>query len=441
MDGYGSHTMVPSVLQKLRNRKIVCLSMPSHTSHALQPLDVSCFRPTKYFWSWSLRYITGIGKICDITMYQAPYYFEVALLNGCTLRTIQNGFRTTGLYPFNPNWAEDNKDKFALAETLDIDKMNAKISAPDADLSFSHSYQLFEKRSENLGKAFEEFGANIQDQFPQLYNSVKEMLDSRVVQGSKLKEAALVFNLPENTKVKKVGQARLNVIGETFGAPRVLNSTERIQKLIEYRKVAQAHNRERQQKIADDKAKSAAKKARIAQQKRALAEKHGPVFVWLKVKNFCPQDETKINRTHMQAAFLNMREQITKAVRAGGDNINKSTGMNTMIDLFVKQIDKNVNVIINCWNMNPLLFLRQACGTSHKCSHMYLNKCTKNNKLGTFLQKNPLCTVLRMEGSDDYGLHTLQPTYAVSLAMQLLQYLHVSHSKTWYNSTQQFSCY
>ena len=284
VDGYGSHTMVPSVLQKLRNRNIVCLSMPSHTSHALQPLDVSCFRPTKYFWSWSLRYITGIGKICDITMYQAPYYFEVALLNGCTLRTIQNGFRTTGLYPFNPNWAEDNKDKFALAETLDIDKMNAKISAPDADLSFSHSYQLFEKRSENLGKAFEEFGANIQDQFPQLCNSVKEMLDSRVVQGSKLKEAALVFNLPENTKVKKVGQARLNVIGETFGAPRVLNSTERIQKLIEYRKVAQAHNRERQQKIADDKAKSAAKKARIAQQKRALAEKHGPVLAWLKVK-------------------------------------------------------------------------------------------------------------------------------------------------------------
>ena len=336
VDGYGSHTMVPSVLQKLRNRNIVCLSMPSHTSHALQPLDVSCFRPTKYFWSWSLRYITGIGKICDITMYQAPYYFEVALLNGCTLRTIQNGFRTTGLYPFNPNWAEDNKDKFALAETLDIDKMNAKISAPDADLSFSHSYQLFEKRSENLGKAFEEFGANIQDQFPQLYNSVKEMLDSRVVQGSKLKEAALVFNLPENTKVKKVGQARLNVIGETFGAPRVLNSTERIQKLIEYRKVAQAHNRERQQKIADDKAKSAAKKARIAQQKRALAEKHGPVLAWLKVKNFCPQDETKINKTYMQAAFLNMREQITKAVRAGGDNINKSTGMNTMIDLFVK---------------------------------------------------------------------------------------------------------
>ena len=46
VDGYGSHTMVPTVLQKLLDRKIICVSMPSHTSHELQPLDVTCFRPT-----------------------------------------------------------------------------------------------------------------------------------------------------------------------------------------------------------------------------------------------------------------------------------------------------------------------------------------------------------------------------------------------------------
>ena len=50
----------------------------------------------------------------------------------------------------------------------------------------------------------------------------------------------------------------------------------------------------------------------------------------------------------MQAAFLNMREQITKAVRAGGDNINKSTGMNTMIDVFVKH-----NIMLNMRKAYP----------------------------------------------------------------------------------------
>ena len=96
VDGYGSHTMVPSVLQKLLNRNIICISMPSHTSHALQPLDVSCFRPTKYFWSWSLRHIYGISSINEVTKYEAPYYFEVALRNGCTVHTIKSGFSATG---------------------------------------------------------------------------------------------------------------------------------------------------------------------------------------------------------------------------------------------------------------------------------------------------------------------------------------------------------
>ena len=98
VDGYGSHTMVPSVLEKLRRRNVICVSMPSHTSHALQPLDVSCFRPTKYFWSWSLRHIYGISSIADISKYEAPYYFEVALNNGCTVNTIKNGFIATGIF-------------------------------------------------------------------------------------------------------------------------------------------------------------------------------------------------------------------------------------------------------------------------------------------------------------------------------------------------------
>jgi hypothetical protein len=47
MDGYGSHTMSSEVLMLFKNRNIHCICMPSHTSQALQPLDVTCFGPTK----------------------------------------------------------------------------------------------------------------------------------------------------------------------------------------------------------------------------------------------------------------------------------------------------------------------------------------------------------------------------------------------------------
>ena len=152
----------------------------------------------------------------------------------------------------------------------------------------------------------------------------------------KLKDAALLFRIPDNTKVKKVGPPRLNAIGEPFGVPRVLNSEDRIKKLNEYRKVADAHSRERKADLAAAKLRSAAKKARLAQQKLETAEKHGPILEWLKIKGFCPQNETKINKGHMQVAFDALKEQITKAVRDGGDSIRKSTSMHVMIDLFAK---------------------------------------------------------------------------------------------------------
>ena len=113
VDGYGSHTMVPSVLAKLTERKIWMVTMPSHTSHALQPLDVSCFRPTMYFWSWSLRHLYGIGAFYDVSKYEAPYYFEVALRYGCSKPTIESGFKVTRLYPFNCQWLEENREKFS----------------------------------------------------------------------------------------------------------------------------------------------------------------------------------------------------------------------------------------------------------------------------------------------------------------------------------------
>ena len=63
VDGYGSHTCVPSVLRKFQNRHILMITMPSHTSHVLQPLDVSCFKPTKYYFSWCLRRVFLCSKV------------------------------------------------------------------------------------------------------------------------------------------------------------------------------------------------------------------------------------------------------------------------------------------------------------------------------------------------------------------------------------------
>ena len=49
MDSHGSHVS-PDALTLARENGIVLFTMPSHTSHILQPLDVSVYRPLKQAW-------------------------------------------------------------------------------------------------------------------------------------------------------------------------------------------------------------------------------------------------------------------------------------------------------------------------------------------------------------------------------------------------------
>ena len=62
LDGHKSHISL-QVLQKARAHGLDMISLPSHTSHALQPLDVACFAPFKkairtYWGMWMYQ---GVG--------------------------------------------------------------------------------------------------------------------------------------------------------------------------------------------------------------------------------------------------------------------------------------------------------------------------------------------------------------------------------------------
>ena len=129
--------------------------MPSHTSHELQPLDVSCFKPTKYFFSWCLWLIFGTKRIQEIQKLEAPKYFELALSEGFKPTTIINGFRATDIFPFNPNFVQHNPEKFQMADILDMDKMNAKIFGANANSTVCESYKMLQTSMEKQGSEFE----------------------------------------------------------------------------------------------------------------------------------------------------------------------------------------------------------------------------------------------------------------------------------------------
>lgn len=50
LDGHSSHVSL-KILDLLKQNRIICLLLPSHTTHALQPLDVVVFSSVKSYWS------------------------------------------------------------------------------------------------------------------------------------------------------------------------------------------------------------------------------------------------------------------------------------------------------------------------------------------------------------------------------------------------------
>lgn len=85
---------------------IVPFSLPPHTSHVLQPLDIAVFSPIQN------AYGNEVNKIpTAITKNQFPNIFCIAKNKAYTVSNIKSDFHKTGIWPLDPsqrlqNWKE-----------------------------------------------------------------------------------------------------------------------------------------------------------------------------------------------------------------------------------------------------------------------------------------------------------------------------------------------
>jgi len=101
MDGHGSH-VTGDFDKYCTDNLIIVLCMPPHSSHLLQPLDVSCFSVLKRSYGSIVQELmrTGINHV-DKDDFLELYLKARAMTYNQT--TIQSGFRATGLVPFDPD--------------------------------------------------------------------------------------------------------------------------------------------------------------------------------------------------------------------------------------------------------------------------------------------------------------------------------------------------
>jgi hypothetical protein len=100
-DGHGSHQTTQFAQFCLENH-ILTLCMPAHSSHILQPLDVSCFSPLKRVYGQQIEQKMRLGSN-HITKQEFLPAFFTAHQQVMTPSTIAAGFRATGLVPFDPS--------------------------------------------------------------------------------------------------------------------------------------------------------------------------------------------------------------------------------------------------------------------------------------------------------------------------------------------------
>jgi hypothetical protein len=100
LDGHGSHNG-PEFDRFCTENSIIPLYMPPHSSHLLQPLDVSCFSPLKQAYRKEVEKKMGLG-INHIDKDEFLTIYSRVRTEALNEKNIQSGFRATGLVPYDP---------------------------------------------------------------------------------------------------------------------------------------------------------------------------------------------------------------------------------------------------------------------------------------------------------------------------------------------------
>ena len=128
LDGHSSHVKNISVIMKARSHGVIILSLPSHCTHKLQPLDVSFFK------SLSSRYNAAVqtwhrqhpGR--PVTEADFGELFSTAYGDAASVSKAESGFRKSGIYPYNRLIFSD--EDFLAAQATDHLEQTAGTSTP-----------------------------------------------------------------------------------------------------------------------------------------------------------------------------------------------------------------------------------------------------------------------------------------------------------------------
>jgi hypothetical protein len=128
LDGHSSHKSLEAV-DFCEKNGIILLCLPPHTTHRLQPLDVSYFRSFKRYYDNALENFIRNHHGHLVTIRDIPSLVIEAFIKSAMPITAINGFRKTGIWPYNDEvFHEDEFMKYSA----EISALSHEIISPES---------------------------------------------------------------------------------------------------------------------------------------------------------------------------------------------------------------------------------------------------------------------------------------------------------------------
>lgn len=257
VDGHSSHVNM-RFIEKCDELRILLLILPPHSTHRLQPLDVSLFSPLATYYTEELNQFffnsLGASYISKRTFWSV---FRPAWHKAFSKKNIESAWRKTGLFPFNPQLVlniitKPPKNCFNSSSGL--------IKTPMTNRAVRHIHRAYQNAPSSpllakILRANERLAS-------------EHSIDQHIIRGL---NAAL-----RNEKKRRQRGKRLNMLGEEASGPQFY-SPGKVQAARDRQTVIEAEKLQKQQDLEEKRALAAAAKQQKAMEKaermKIMAEK------------------------------------------------------------------------------------------------------------------------------------------------------------------------
>lgn len=228
LDNHTSHISL-RIHEFCRNKGIILLSIPPHTSHRLQPLDLTFYGPLKGTFGRECDLFMRINAYQKITHYHLANLFNKAYLKTATMEKAISGFRAAGIWPldaekinslliddFNqeafklPTIEQDeqvtqqNKVPKAASEVEPVASTSTAASVSIEEISPLPTYQ---KKSKTEGNNRRKQKSEILTATP-MKRKLEELQEKNTKKAANTGKAKKLKKLPKNTRKKVKSKAK-----------------------------------------------------------------------------------------------------------------------------------------------------------------------------------------------------------------------------------------